>query len=231
MGRTSNRDRNLAGRFEPGGGINTGDCSVEGCQKRAVTRTWCPAHYRRWRMNGDVQADVPLLDISYVDPSRPVYEPGGTQVIMATRGDDLVPVLCDANFVCPRSLSITSSGYAQMNLNQRVTVLHRYLLGLIKGDGHVGDHINGDRLDNRLENLRVVDMAGNAQNTSGRGQSRYLGVHRNESGWIASGAVNGVRFHLGSFRTEEEAAQVAHAWRVENQPFYVPRHDIPGVDL
>lgn len=28
-------------------------CSIEGCEKKAVTRGWCAAHYERWRQHGD----------------------------------------------------------------------------------------------------------------------------------------------------------------------------------
>lgn len=31
-------------------------CSIEGCDKHAVTRGWCPAHYQRWRQKGDAGA-------------------------------------------------------------------------------------------------------------------------------------------------------------------------------
>jgi hypothetical protein len=35
-------------------------CAVEGCGRRAVTRGWCHGHYLRWSRQGDVRADVPL---------------------------------------------------------------------------------------------------------------------------------------------------------------------------
>ena len=39
---------------------------------------------------------------------------------------------------------------------QRDLYLHRRILGLTRGDGKTGEHINRDRVDNRRENLRVV---------------------------------------------------------------------------
>jgi hypothetical protein len=29
--------------------VSIKQCSVEGCEKPARTRGWCPAHYKRWR--------------------------------------------------------------------------------------------------------------------------------------------------------------------------------------
>jgi len=34
--------------------MNHDTCTVEDCTKRAKSRTWCSAHYERWRKHGDV---------------------------------------------------------------------------------------------------------------------------------------------------------------------------------
>lgn len=36
-------------------------CTVDGCNSPHLARGWCQAHYRRWRIHGDVQADKPVL--------------------------------------------------------------------------------------------------------------------------------------------------------------------------
>jgi hypothetical protein len=38
----------------------TGPCGIEGCDRLAVARGWCHAHFERWRKTGDVRADVPI---------------------------------------------------------------------------------------------------------------------------------------------------------------------------
>lgn len=43
-------------------------CSVDGCDKPLRARGWCQPHWARWRVHGDVQADIP---ISRKRPSRP----------------------------------------------------------------------------------------------------------------------------------------------------------------
>ena len=35
-------------------------CSVEGCGREMMARTWCPAHWERWYHHGDINADVPI---------------------------------------------------------------------------------------------------------------------------------------------------------------------------
>lgn len=45
-------------------------CSVQGCSKQAYCRTWCSAHYQRWRLHGDVFADIEVLLPRGCDPSE-----------------------------------------------------------------------------------------------------------------------------------------------------------------
>ena len=71
------------------------------------------------------------------------------------------------------------------------------------------DHINGDRLDNRRENLRIVT---NWQNQMNRGMtinnsSGYKGVRLRRSGkWEAQIRVNKKAIFLGRFYDKLDAA-------------------------
>lgn len=83
--------------------------------------------------------------------------------------------------------------------------LHRFLLDVEK---HlVVDHINGDTLDNRKSNLRVIsrrdnnkNMKLNKNNTSG-----HKGVRPVDGKWVATIHANNVKYHLGYFYTKSEA--------------------------
>ena len=92
--------------------------------------------------------------------------------------------------------------------------LHRYLMGCVKGDGHIVDHINGDTLDNRRSNLRICDAAGSARNvgkSANPKSSIFKGVYnRNEAKserWKAQIKVNRRLICLGTFGSEIEAAR------------------------
>lgn len=74
-------------------------------------------------------------------------------------------------------------------------------------EGMFVDHIDGDPLNNRRGNLRVVTKAQNAANAAARGGvSSYRGVFQRHGKWAAQIAKEGVRTSLGTFETEREAA-------------------------
>lgn len=101
--------------------------------------------------------------------------------------------------------------------------LHRFLLGLEKGDGRQADHINRDRLDNRRCNLRIVSAAENAQNRTPyeNKSSRYRGVtwdKRNKK-WMVRVKVNGQFHYFGLWDDEDAAGRVAEVERRRLLPF------------
>jgi hypothetical protein len=101
-----------------------------------------------------------------------------------------------------------------------VVLLHREILGLCHGDERQGDHIDGNTLDNRRSNLRVVTHAQNSQNVvqPRRGTSIYRGVSWNALGrnWRVRVAVGGVTVDGGLFTEELAAAEAARALRAKH---------------
>ena len=73
--------------------------------------------------------------------------------------------------------------------------------------GLVIDHINNDKLDNRVENLQLISQRENASKDKKNTTSNYPGVNwfklRNK--WRAAIGINGKTFHLGLFTDEYEA--------------------------
>ena len=74
------------------------------------------------------------------------------------------------------------------------------------------DHINGDRSDNRISNLRSVTCAQNLQNKirpQSNSKSSVLGVSWHEKGkkWQSHIAKEGKRIYLGLFESIDDAKQ------------------------
>ena len=71
----------------------------------------------------------------------------------------------------------------------------------------VVDHINDNKLDNRVENLQIVTNRFNCRKTQGRYSSQYKGIYwdKNAKKWRSSIIINGKPKHLGLFIDEYEA--------------------------
>jgi hypothetical protein len=129
----------------------------------------------------------------------------------------------DAELVLGCRWHLTSGGYASNGSRGR-GYMHRFLLGLELGDQRQGDHINGDRLDNRRSNLRILTGDQNMQNLRRRGgTSQYRGVHwaKNERKWCAQISKNGRGIALGYFDDELAAARAAQDARLKLMPYAV----------
>jgi hypothetical protein len=85
-----------------------------------------------------------------------------------------------------------------------MVTMHRLLLGLGFGDKRVGDHVNGNPLDNRRHNLRIATVRQNCCNVklSTRNTSGYKGVtwRKSRDRWLAQIRVNGKLKILGHFK-------------------------------
>jgi len=100
--------------------------------------------------------------------------------------------------------------YWVITVDKRQYKVHRIVWLLHSGkdfDTQI-DHINGDGLDNRIENLREATSADNRQNIAvlRNNRSGFIGVAWQEATkrWTASIMVNGVRKFLGYYQTPEE---------------------------
>lgn len=97
----------------------------------------------------------------------------------------------------------------KINGKYKTILFHRELL-LVDSSKLLVDHINGNGLDNRLENLRLVDHSKNAINSRKlkKAGSIYKGVYKQKGciNWNARIQHKGVRKDLGYFASEKEAA-------------------------
>ena len=102
-------------------------------------------------------------------------------------------------------------------------LVHRWVMGATHRDGRIVDHINGNRLDERKVNLRFVTASESSANVKGRTSSGYRGVYPMRGKWQAKGKRGGRLYYLDTYDTPQEAARVAHLWRLENLPGYTGR--------
>ncbi len=110
-----------------------------------------------------------------------------------------------------RAGSPTSDGYRAIRLKGKLYFEHRLAhlwVNEYETENFI-DHKNGNRTDNRIENLREVSPRCNTQNTAKRASkttSKYKGVVFNGEKWIAYIEIAGKRKYLGRFDSEFDAA-------------------------
>jgi hypothetical protein len=110
--------------------------------------------------------------------------------------------------------SLGANGYAigccYIEGKKVYTSMHRLIMGV--DSNHFIDHRNHNKLDNRLDNLRIATHSTNQANkVSTGGSSKYKGVQRMKRVrtadlWRARIKVHGVWFYLGNHLTERDAA-------------------------
>ena len=91
-----------------------------------------------------------------------------------------------------------------------VIPMHRQIMGF--PGGKVVDHINGDSLDNRRENLRILSNADNVRHRVGGTKNKHgvrgIGQHKSVGRtrrWFGQIRVNGENLHTGYFASKDEA--------------------------
>ncbi len=130
----------------------------------------------------------------------------------------------------------TKKGYTQISIQvrgrARLVSLSRFVFFLSHGrlplEGMTVDHIDRDRGNNRLDNIRELDGAGQVRNRGRRSDnsSGYAGVNLTAEGnWMARTNRNGVRVYLGVFDTSVGAHEAIRRYEEKEEKLRI------GVDL
>lgn len=110
---------------------------------------------------------------------------------------------------------VSKNNYAFATIKGKVISIHKLVSGFESDHENMIDHINGNPLDNRKSNLRLVTASENRMNarkiTKANGTtSRFKGVFKKAKSKRWSSQVKGK--HIGYFDTEEEAAKAYDVW-------------------
>lgn len=107
--------------------------------------------------------------------------------------------------------TLHSKGYRRIKLDGRHHFAHRLAWLYVTGEwpDRAIDHMNGDKTDNRIANLRLATASENNMNMGVRRFSKtgLKGVSPQRKKYMAQISANGKRHYLGLFQTPEEAHQ------------------------
>lgn len=136
--------------------------------------------------------------------------------ILANNGSEILVCDQDYHLLSKMKWNVSSEGYARTYWHKhRVGTFHMHMHVLIKGKnkGLVVDHINRNKLDNRRCNLRFLDKAKNALNTTKQSRTGLpKGVRRSRKKWAAYASVKDKYVHLGIFDSIEKASEARIAF-------------------
>lgn len=132
------------------------------------------------------------------------------KVIKTNKGQDILVDNVDFDLASKYKWYIDTNGYAARSTHPGKMYLHRYILNPT-GNIHI-DHINGNTLDNRRCNIRLITHSGNMKNRKRpkNNKTGYKGVSLSKSKekCCVYVTVNSKHIYLGTFLTAIEAAKV-----------------------
>lgn len=123
----------------------------------------------------------------------------------------------------PAFTSINVNGYPAGRLMNAPLLAHRVAWAITYDEWPKEiDHINGNRADYRIANLRAVTRSDNARNRrlSGNNTTGVMGVYKTSRGGRYEARIEGVQ--LGTFDTMEAAVEARRA--AEKRLHYHPNH-------
>lgn len=117
-----------------------------------------------------------------------------------------------------------NSGYQIITICNKQHLAHRLAWMYVHGSlPSMIDHIDGNRLNNKIENLRVCTPSTNAMNSGVKNRNKLgvKGVFSAKNGkYIAQICLNYKRMHLGTFETIDEASMAyAEASKLYHKEF------------
>jgi hypothetical protein len=131
--------------------------------------------------------------------------------------------------------SAHGEGYAMRgehigNRKYKYFTMHREIVGAKKGD--IVDHINGNKLDNRKENLRIANRSQNATNSKHRkNESGYRGVCKDKRRGLWKSEIrvgDGKRKFLGYYEDKIEAAKAYNGAAIMYHGEFAKLNEIEG---
>lgn len=141
------------------------------------------------------------------------------KILKGTRKGQEYDVLVDKDFEYTGMVNVNKQGYVRIHINKKTVKIHNYIMQ--SKPREIVDHINGNKLDNRKCNLRILTNGQNRANTAkDKGYSIVNGKY------LVRVTVDKKVISLGRYDTPEEAHEIyklAHAYYFRE---YSPYHEL-----
>ena len=106
---------------------------------------------------------------------------------------------------------VNAQGYAATNINGKIKLMHHLIIPNVP-NGYERDHINRNRLDNRMDNLRVVTKQENLKNRRFNKHTPYecgnICWYEPSKEWLVYAKENNKIINIGLFKNKDDAIAV-----------------------
>lgn len=130
--------------------------------------------------------------------------------------------------ILPYTWCLDGNGYVMSRTFGKTVKLHRLIMNA--GVNEYVDHIDGNPLNNTLDNLRICKKQQNEFNSKLRSDSSsgYKGVSYRKDRHYYRSYINkdGKQYHLGNYNTKEEAARAYNQKAIELFGEYARLNDV-----
>lgn len=126
--------------------------------------------------------------------------------------------------------SFDGEGYLTVHYRYKKYSLHRLIWVHYYGTqipaGYIIDHINGNKTDNRIHNLRLYTVRQNQQNRHTHRNGRLYGTsyHTRNNKWQSRFRYEGKLVHIGYYPTEQEAHEAYKQCEQLGNPYEFNKH-------
>lgn len=116
--------------------------------------------------------------------------------------------------------SIENTGYISIRLGKKAYLAHRlaWLYCFQEWPENVVDHIDRNKSNNTIDNLRDICQMANSRNRhiNKNNTSGYVGVYKKRNKWTSEIIISGIKYRLGTFNTPEEASAAYKNFEKDN---------------
>lgn len=199
-------------------------CKVDGCESKCLAKGYCNRHYKQYKKYGTIT----YTGRSRLDTNEIIERDDYAEIVLYDKqNNEIARAIVDLEYVDTvkqYKWCLNRNGYP---FNNQVGFLHRFLMN--PSDDMVVDHINHNRLDNRISNLRICTQQENCMNSGQRygTSSGVTGVswYAQRNKWEAYINISGKRVKLGYFKTKEEAIEARRQAEIEYYGEFAPNRE------
>ena len=196
-------------------------CKIEGCNEKHHAKGYCERHYRQMKKYGKISSVKNNRRL----PNEYIIHSDYVEIILydkqGNKKEKTLIDLEDIEKVKDYKCGICSGNRVYILIDNKSIMLSRFIMDIHNEEfdwNKVVDHINGNPLDNRKENLRIVTQSQNGMNQGlpSNNTSGHIGVHFNKktNKWIAQIGVKGKKISK-SCNSKEEAITLREQWEEE----------------